>query len=316
MLYDNFDNATDDIVTSAGFGKDPQIHAGALSSYDAWVRDSSKANQVIARSSASPKAHSIYHARANFDSDLGNLWTLALHVPYSVGTGGKVYISYYYRFTKTNASWGRQTKSWIVYDSGFGPNRAYWNTPLGGCQDDPAWRVELLDSGVQDASYDGTGGQEIDGEWVRHETYLHLNAAGTANGTLVTVTNRPTIGTPEINRALDFNGSTDLRVSTNAWVEWVFGGAYYDDCTGVETATIDVDDFYMDDTLAHVEVCNSPTRAARTKCELQVPTAWSDTSITATFNVGYLSPGNPAYVYVINAGGGVNAQGYEITVAP
>jgi hypothetical protein len=85
-------------------------------------------------------------------------------------------------------------------------------------------------------------------------------------------------------------------------------------CGPTGTGIIDIDDFYMDDTLAHVEVCDSPTWAARNKCELQVPTAWSDTSITATFNKGYLSSGNPAYVYVINAGGGVNAQGFEITV--
>jgi hypothetical protein len=85
-------------------------------------------------------------------------------------------------------------------------------------------------------------------------------------------------------------------------------------CGPTGTGIIDIDDFYIDNTQARVEVCDTPTWAARTKCELQVPMAWSNTSITATFNKGYLNSSNPAYVYVIDAGGSVNAQGFAITL--
>ena len=64
----------------------------------------------------------------------------------------------------------------------------------------------------------------------------------------------------------------------------------------------------MDSTRARVEVCNASTYSASTKCELQVPTNWSDTSITATLKKGYLGAGT-AYVYVINPSGKVNATG-------
>jgi hypothetical protein len=107
-----------------------------------------------------------------------------------------------------------------------------------------------------------------------------------------------------------------MRNTSENWTEWTFGGAYYDMCGSTETATIDVDDFYMDSTRARVEVCDAATWSARTRCELQLPTAWSDASITATFKKGYLPSSTTAYVYVTNAAGNVNAAGFPITVGP
>jgi hypothetical protein len=106
-----------------------------------------------------------------------------------------------------------------------------------------------------------------------------------------------------------------MRDTSENWTEWTFGGAYYDMCGSTETATIDVDDFYMDDTPARVEVCNAPTYSASTKCELQIPTTWSDTAIRATLKRGYLSAGT-AYVYVFNRSGNVNATGHAVTIVP
>ena len=312
MLYDNFDDPTGYIVTSAGVGKEPQIHAGALSSYTAWVRDGGGEfdTHAITQDSSFPKAHSTYHARMNFDSNLGNFWGLNLHVPHQVGTGDELYVTFYFRFTKTHANYGRQIKSMVWY-SGGSNDQGYFNAALGTCQPNDVWRGELLD-----VSYTGSTGvsaQATNGEWVRQELYFKQSAPSTANGNLYGAIYRPT-GTPSFNASV--SGNIVTRTDSLVWSDWYFGGGYYDDCPppdGGETSTVDVDEFYMDDTLAHVEVCDSPTWAARTKCELQLPTAWSDTSITATFKLGYLNPG-AAYVYVMNAGGGVNAQGFLITI--
>ena len=84
-------------------------------------------------------------------------------------------------------------------------------------------------------------------------------------------------------------------------------------CGLTDTGTIDIDEIYIDSTRARVEVCNAPTLAASTRCELQLPTAWSDSSITVTLKQGYL-PAGIAYVYVMNAAGGVNAAGHPITL--
>jgi len=48
--------------------------------------------------------------------------------------------------------------------------------------------------------------------------------------------------------------------------------------------------------------------------EIQIPTAWSDTSITVTLNQGSFTSGSTAYVYVVDSTGAVNATGYEITI--
>jgi len=74
------------------------------------------------------------------------------------------------------------------------------------------------------------------------------------------------------------------------------------------------DDFYFDYTLARVELCNSSTWNLSTKCEVQPPTAWSDTSITALIHYGEFSVGDQAYLYVIDENGEVNENGYPITI--
>jgi hypothetical protein len=153
----------------------------------------------------------------------------------------------------------------------------------------------------------------INGEWVRFESYLRQSGAGSSNGAWHQVAYRPALATPAKHQVTLDNYK--MRDSSQNWVIWTFGGAYHSMC-GTSPATIDVDDFYMDSTRARVEVCDVATWSARRMCELQLPTAWSDGSITATFKKGYLPSSTMAYVYVINATGNVNAAGFPVTVGP
>jgi hypothetical protein len=72
------------------------------------------------------------------------------------------------------------------------------------------------------------------------------------------------------------------------------------------------DDVYIDTTQARVEIGNAATFNSCTHREIQIPTAWSGTSITVTANQGSFENGKTAYLYVIDADGNVNAQGYPI----
>jgi hypothetical protein len=123
---------------------------------------------------------------------------------------------------------------------------------------------------------------------------------------------RPSLATPQ----REFTGlfNQKLRTTATEFVNWTFGGAYYDLCEDTGPGSVDIDDFYMDSTQARVEVCNAATFAASTKCELQLPVAWADGSIVVAFNKGYLDAGSSAYVYVINAAGAVNAQGFAVQI--
>lgn len=68
-------------------------------------------------------------------------------------------------------------------------------------------------------------------------------------------------------------------------------------------------DAYLDLSLQRVVLANSATLANATIIENQIPSAWSDGSITATVNLGKFAQGETAYVFVIDASGTPNATG-------
>jgi hypothetical protein len=72
------------------------------------------------------------------------------------------------------------------------------------------------------------------------------------------------------------------------------------------------DDLYVDNTWAHVIVGNASTLAASTVREVQIPSAWSDTSITVTVNRGGFGESGTAYLYVVDSNNVVSA-GHALT---
>jgi chitodextrinase len=311
MLWDDFDSgASGSAVAGPSGGTAPLIHQGNLASYNEWVRDGGGdyLPQSVVFNSSSPKANSSLHARMVFTN--ADMWGLNLYVPYSqFTTGNELYISFYYRMSKIGAvPFPRQIKPWIAYNSSWN-DKAYWNTAYDNCQAG-GYRMHITENSPDFSfSLSGTG---TEGEWVRFESYLKQSSPGGSNGHWRAIAYRPTLGTPaKASRTLS---DVLMRTSSDNWTRWTFGGGYYSMCNPGDNGTVDVDEFYMDSTQARVEVCNAPTLSASTKCELQIPMAWSDTSITATFKKGYISSASTAYVYVINASGSVNAAGHAITI--
>ena len=92
------------------------------------------------------------------------------------------------------------------------------------------------------------------------------------------------------------------------WLGYFFAG---DD---TQTWPIYVDDMFMDFTQARVELSERATwdETVQTHKELQIPTAWSSTSITFRVNMGAFQEGQQAYLYVVDQNGSVNAQGYPV----
>ncbi len=77
-----------------------------------------------------------------------------------------------------------------------------------------------------------------------------------------------------------------------------------------------LDDLYADDTWARVMIGNASTFAASTVREIQIPSAWSNTSITIAVNQGSFSSLANKYLYIIDANGQVNAQGFLLCSSP
>jgi len=79
-------------------------------------------------------------------------------------------------------------------------------------------------------------------------------------------------------------------------------------------ANIYYDDIYIDDTWARVEIGDASTYNNCTHREIQIPTAWSNTSIAITINQGSFNTGDVVYLYVADENGVTNTSGYPITI--
>lgn len=74
------------------------------------------------------------------------------------------------------------------------------------------------------------------------------------------------------------------------------------------------DNIYVDTTWARVMIGDASTFTSSRNLDIQIPTAWADGSITVVANTPSFSSGSRAYLYVFDAAGNVNANGYAITI--
>jgi len=71
---------------------------------------------------------------------------------------------------------------------------------------------------------------------------------------------------------------------------------------------------YLDDTYSRVMMGNNPDWDNCTIREPQIPSTWSDSSITCSVNLGALPDNSTAYLFVFDADNNHNGVGYPITV--
>jgi hypothetical protein len=173
-------------------------------------------------------------------------------------------------------------------------------------------------------SDDVTGAETILGycpyQWnvaggIRVEAYTKLSQpGGTANG----ISRLTHIGYGEVNavnivnRNAGFTYLLDTALFSISHVNAYPAGHPDGAPWMVEDFDYFMDDCYMDITCARIELGNAPTWAACNHREIQIPSAWSNTAITASVNIGSFSPGQNVYVFVVNPSGGIS-NGFQIT---
>lgn len=82
---------------------------------------------------------------------------------------------------------------------------------------------------------------------------------------------------------------------------------------GGQVMEYSVDDVYVDNTQARVEVCASATWVACVNNkDVQVASSWSDSSITFTVRGDAFPAGQALYLYIVDKDGGVNPNGYAL----
>jgi len=95
-------------------------------------------------------------------------------------------------------------------------------------------------------------------------------------------------------------------------------GSYYRKNAALETdddAFRHYDDMYLDNTLSRVILTDNQDYDQATIIEPQIPSVWSDGSITATMNLGGLT-GDTVYLFVFDADNSHNIVGYPVSSGP
>ena len=72
-----------------------------------------------------------------------------------------------------------------------------------------------------------------------------------------------------------------------------------------------IDDIYIDNTQARVEICTGSTWSGRGTCEIQIPTDWSTSSISVTANQGSFASDTSLYIYAVDDNGNAS-PGYPV----
>jgi hypothetical protein len=124
-----------------------------------------------------------------------------------------------------------------------------------------------------------------------------------------------TVGTPGTYLPGTGDGNYDTLSSSGGMTSPLIyvDGIGWDIDTSINGATY-FGEIYIDNTWARVEACDASTWTARSHCEIQIPSAWSASSITATVNQGSFATGTTVYLYVLDSTNTPNASGLAITI--
>ena len=239
---------------------------------------------------------------------------------YKMGfTTSDIFVSYWYYFPTTS--------DWPCINGGNCNNKLVWVTGSGTSDDDRTIPTNLPsgkstpNSWFYPACNDCVGGEPpfspsllmSKGKWYRFWAYLHgagnatdheeLWVASPSSEANLTATRRINRTTQIWNT--DFNGFN--RVMINGFNRW---------CNDCAESAPTFDDVYIaigSGARARVEIGDAATYATSKNLTIATVTSWGDTSITATIRQGSFSNLNNAYLYVIDANGDVNTNGYLLS---
>ncbi len=156
--------------------------------------------------------------------------------------------------------------------------------------------------------YLGTTDYPEEGEWCRLELFMQASSSpGEYDCSIQYYIHRPG---SSITKALD---KTALRSyvsgETARWRYYIFQNYQGNGLAG--SSKVWMDDIYIQDTKARVEIGDASTWSGCTHREIQPPSAWSGSSITIKLNQGSFTSLSGKYLYVVDSSGNVSA-GYGL----
>jgi hypothetical protein len=214
------------------------------------------------------------------------------------------YLSYRYRVDPKwdcGADNNHKLYDWSMGRSPYGDRHWYAEyNPSDFCGPSPAWHLNDNGSGLGgESNWWGDTACNPRRQWCHHEfEILHATSGG-----LVRISD---------------NGKVVLEVSNIrtdglAGTERVDGVGGYSRNSGRPTNVRYYADVYLDSSLARVVLANHAKYRSSTIRELQIPSAWSASSITVRANLGALASPGKAWLFVISHDG-FTSQGLPVAL--
>jgi hypothetical protein len=149
--------------------------------------------------------------------------------------------------------------------------------------------------------------------WYRLEAYIRpSSAAGVSDGELWVRTTRLNdgvqVGDARFTNVLTYNSGETKRY------RYVVFQNYQGSGFGETGTRAWMDDVYISQTQARVEICEASTWSACRNKQIQPPQSWTSTRITIKVNKGTLPTLATSYAYVVDGTGAVNANGYMLGI--
>ncbi len=144
-------------------------------------------------------------------------------------------------------------------------------------------------------------------KWNRIDMYVKLGSPGAANG----IHQCQSVGYNMANQS----GVVNRAAGTNFKKDAVYLGAYISHGTGVYQVYLD--DIYIDNTRARVELGNSSVFSSCTHREMQIPTNWAGSGNQISFNVnqGTFSDSEQVWLFVVDSAGRASG-GVPVSFSP
>jgi len=297
-------------ITGSGFGVKDPVAPLVWDDFEAGSVDEDLANWSLGKNSCDACIHPRYSstrdygpgaqsARLNFTN---GQWNCAMFLNLRANPQTTLYMHFKWHWSRLNGDWSRNFKmgrfeAWEPDEFHGAPNMG----PTGqfGFSEKSAWAWRFNSGGKK--KYLGYARIHPD-VWSTMEMGMALGAKDKANGSVFGYLDGRVVG-----EQLG-NVTTLATGADHDGFRSVVLPHYCDHSPGGDHEGY-VDDVYIDTTFARVMICRGASWAKRTTCEIQLPTAWSDTEITIKLNAGEFKDADKAYLYVVDEKGVANKKG-------
>lgn len=239
------------------------------------------------------------------------------HLYYTV-TGGQVATYVMYQFKIERVAGSTESGAWQLKGPRSANDTEYVGTPrttisfypLADCSAISYTNMGLITATVNDGLDDnGISATYKDrwraNDWNTVEIATNFGSVGGSDGSIVPYLNGARIG-PYVNGGFNTD-ALPLRAASNDLIDYasIHPGM---DTNSANQYRMRVCDYYIDTTPQRIVLGDASTWSACTKKIPLIPTAWSDTSVTATMRAfPGVSAGGTVYSYVVNASGTVSS---------